>query len=455
MNRKEEYWALIRRLNETPPALEGAVKRAKARTRRRRISRLWEIPAVSFVSLAACFVLLVNVFPTFALACSNIPFLRELAAAVALSPSLSAALEHDYVQYIGQTQTVDDVTLSLEYAIADEKQAVVFYRLDGPWSIDCALLDPSGQPLEGYSVSMSNSAAGYDELRQFNIHFNELLPPEKLTLSLTLRYRPDWFSPTSPDITALIDRNDGSFEDFLSRQQTVSYTFSIALDPGRMAEAVTVPVDQWLELDGQRILVDRLELAPTRSILYLDSDPANDKWLRRLSFWFEDGAGNRYTHGDGILSATGEPDSPEFLTYYWQSFYFDLPEGLTLCVDTAVWQDKAERWASLDLAAGTAAGLPEGCALRSVRQEGTDITLWISSQVQQYPFVGFYRDPEGLTRYLNRTGMSFDAHDPETQEPIPYLYLYTLEDYSWDTVEFQLDYTRYTALEDPLAIPIT
>ena len=69
-------------------------------------------------SLAACFiafVLLVNLFPPFARACGNVPSLRELALAGAWSPSLSAAVENDYVQPVGIVRTENGVTLSVEY----------------------------------------------------------------------------------------------------------------------------------------------------------------------------------------------------------------------------------------------------------------------------------------------------------------------------------------------------
>lgn len=91
MNRTEEYWALMQELSAPPPALDGTVERALRRARRRRRNgRLWKIPAASLASLAACFVLLVNVFPTFALACSHVPFCGTWPPAVAFSPSLSA-----------------------------------------------------------------------------------------------------------------------------------------------------------------------------------------------------------------------------------------------------------------------------------------------------------------------------------------------------------------------------
>ena len=44
----------------------------------------------------------------------SVTVLRELAQAVAWSPSLSAAVENDYVQPIGQSQTVNGVTATVE-----------------------------------------------------------------------------------------------------------------------------------------------------------------------------------------------------------------------------------------------------------------------------------------------------------------------------------------------------
>ena len=47
-------------------------------------------------------------------------------------------------------------------------------------------------------------------------------------------------------------------------------------------------MNRWIELDGQRIQVERLEYTPTRTILYLGEDQANTAWLKSLKFWFED-----------------------------------------------------------------------------------------------------------------------------------------------------------------------
>ena len=122
MDRMEEYRLLLDELEQTPSGLESALPRARARYRRRRLSRWIAAPAGSVAAMFAVFVLLVNLVTPFALACSNIPILKELTAAVAFSPSLKAAIEHEYVQRVVQSQTDGDVTMKVEYLIVDQKQ---------------------------------------------------------------------------------------------------------------------------------------------------------------------------------------------------------------------------------------------------------------------------------------------------------------------------------------------
>ena len=64
-------------------------------------------------------------------ACGGVPLLRELAKAVSFSPSLSAAVENEYVQPIGLSQTKNGITATMEYVIVDQKQVNIFYTLKG------------------------------------------------------------------------------------------------------------------------------------------------------------------------------------------------------------------------------------------------------------------------------------------------------------------------------------
>ena len=101
MNRMDEYTALLAELEQTPEELDHTVN--KALNRKNTLQKKRRFFGTSLGGLAACFatfVLLVNLFPPFARACGSVPVLRELAKAVAWSPSLSAAVENDYVQPI-------------------------------------------------------------------------------------------------------------------------------------------------------------------------------------------------------------------------------------------------------------------------------------------------------------------------------------------------------------------
>ena len=124
MNRKLEYQELLQELDKTVPELEFTLERAYAKKRRRNcIIR----PLASIAATFALFVVLVNFCTPVAYACSKVPFLRNLAEAVTFSRSLSDAVENEYVQPMYLTQTVGDITASVEYLIVDQKQVNVFF----------------------------------------------------------------------------------------------------------------------------------------------------------------------------------------------------------------------------------------------------------------------------------------------------------------------------------------
>lgn len=429
MSRQQEYWDLIRELNQTPAALEGAALRAKARARRRRAGKRWGISLGSAAGVCAAFVLAVNTLPTFALACGKVPVLRELAAAVAFSPSLSAAVEHDYVQYIGQSQSFDGLTLTLEYVIADAQQMVVFYRTDGGaypyYSISCDLKDENGIPLQGYTVTSGDSQ---EELKQFQIHFSALEAiPQKPTLELEL-----W----------------GSDHEGNEERLGHIYTFPITLDPAKTAPAVEMPVGEWVEVDGQRLLVDRLELTPTKTALYLADDPDNTAWLEDLDFHFTGENGAVYDAVDSTISASGG------YTYYFQSLYFvEDRSDLTLHLDKAVWLDKETGPVTVDLAANTWTGqLPEEVTGLTVERVSTQSTgeewvVKVSSTTSRSPFELEFRDPEGGSHTTGGYSMRNDREAPGNYE-----FEYILENYPWDSARFTLSFTHTHSLD--LSIPL-
>lgn len=456
-NRTDEYRALINELSQPPKELDDSVNRARERARRSGLVHRLATPAASFAAVAASFVLLVNVFPTFALACSGVPVIRELTAAVAFSPSLSAAVAHDYVQYIGQSQTVDGVTVNLGYAIVDKFQAVFFYSAEeGLFTPIPTITAPDGEVVSGYATSDSyvDGQDGFNDMT-FSFLGEASGLPDRFTLEMSFQKRPEQGqageavapSAVAPDdFTESVDPRDDP--------NTLRFTFDISLDPARISSGKVVDVGKWMELDGQRLLVDRLEFFPTRTVVYLGEDEANTAWLQGLKFWFEDGKGTVYDNIDGALSASGETDSGSYLTYYFQSFYYDQPKELTLCVGKTAWLDKDAPHVLLDLTTGACTGLPDGVQVNAVTHTGTAVEVEFHLPLAKgfgQLFRVYYWDPEGGQHEFRRWG-SGKVWDEDTHEEIAVYEIIYLDNYPWDTVELEPSYTSVSAYDQPVRV---
>lgn len=460
-NRNAEYWSLVGELSQPPEELERSVERARKRARRAGPLRRLAAPAASLAAVAAAFVLLVNVFPTFALACSGVPIVRELAAAAAFSPSLAAAVEHDYVQYIGQSQTVDGVTVKLEYAIVDKHQAAFFYSTDAGVHMDPIprLTAPDGESVGGYASRSYIAGAGF-HVEDLNCMTLSFVPgmglPERITLELFLNPRSEQDTAAPP--SAYAPEEDKAPVPPWEETQNLRFAFDVTLDPARISGGETVEVGRWVELDGQRILVDRLELYPTRTILYLGEDSGNSAWLRSLKFFFEDGKGRVYDDADGVLTASGKEGSDSYLTYYFQSFYYAAPENLTLHITKAEWLNKDAPPVRLDLATGACSGLPEDVSIDGVTPSGDGSTVMVKmlypsdrAQLGQ-TFSQTYRDPEGGEHSFTHWGSGTEYNDAG-QETGSYELLY-FDDYPWDTAELELNYTGLSQFDPAVQVDL-
>lgn len=421
MNRMQEYEALLQEMQELPPQLNGTARRARARQRGRR----WGASLASLAGVCAAFVLAVNWLPTFARACAGVPFLRELVAAVAFSPSLSEAVAHDYAQLVDQSRTVDGVTVTVEYVVADAQQMVVFYRTSGEvdWEVDCDLEDEEGNPLTGYVVTSYTAAGdGGEDLRRLSIHFTDLAVPDTLVLKLCLWDEEENWGP---------------------------YTFPIRLDPEKTAKTRTISVGQWVELDGQRLRVDRLELTPTRTALYLQADPDNSAWLKGFSFHFTGADGTVYEDLDSEIGGVGQEKG--VYTYYFQSLYF-VEEELTLWIDESVWLEKDAPEISLDLTDGQYAGeLPAYVTSLTVEQEATSDggyrrVIWVESATRQIPFAVTYQDGAGGEQSFSGVSvLTANLEKPDASTVTRFRYL--LERDTGNTLELFPAYTWITKLD--------
>lgn len=323
MNRNDEFKALTRALEEEAPSLNASLRKAE---RRRARKRYMIRPLIGLAAVFAVFVALVNLSTPVASALSRIPVLTDLVRAVRFSPSLEAAVQNDYVQLDGQSQTKNGVTVTVEYLIVDDQQLHVFYRLeteepDRISTIPSVILEPD---VSYFGVSnLSQESEG--DLMHAAVFLAQT--PEYLTFRLQV-----------------MDCDDPDLE-------LVRFDFPLHVDTTMIAPAKTRVLDQPVELSGQRFTLKQLEIYPTHITLHLEEDADNTAWLDQLQFCFETEDGKQFSAGSSGLISRGEDNTDSALTYYAESPYFYEADSFKLVVFGAKLRDKSV-WIPLDLETG-------------------------------------------------------------------------------------------------------
>ena len=451
MNRTEEYWALAAQLKEPPPELAGTVDRARARARRERRGKRLGVPLASLGGAAAAFAVLVNCSTPLAMACRRVPFVRELAQAVALQPSLKAAFENDYVQPVGQSQTQNGITATVESLIVDQTSLNVFYTLSwaGDTWLDITpdLLDENREPPAGSrGAAWEDPGETEEHWRLATFYFDGVDLPEELQLVLEVsdsgRNKGRFAGPAeAPD--ASLPWPDA--ESAPRSPVLAEFTFPLTIDPTLLGPGRTVEVGQWITLDGQRLYLDELTIDPTRMDLTLEAHPDNTAELCRLECYALDGAGNRYDR-PSVTYGGGEAIQLE-------SCYFSENQDLTLYIQEAQWLDQDRTSFTLDLAAGEAGWLPEALGDLTIERREGNVYLSFRNDGQSVTFDGYYYDPEGGRHDWGSMSMSSTDEDGDgwCETMTEYRVLW---DYPWDSVTIPLSSNRVTAFDPPIQVDL-
>ena len=388
MNRNEEYHALLVELEQSPKELGNTVQKAlKRESTSRKKRRAWAVFCGSLAACFACFVLLVNLSVPFARACGNIPVLRELAKAVSWSPSLSAAVENEYVQPIGKSQTVNGITATIEYVIVDQKQLNIFFTLnaDGYDNLNAEM--PRYEPEQVCSTIGSSWDQPPGTLLNYTLDYGEGNVPDGFTITFGVT---TW---VEPDGSAAPEAPATSYEDEMLEpveeeepDYLAEFTFDLEFDPEFTAKGEIVPVNQTFDLDGQSLTVTEVEVYPTHVRVNVADDPVNIAWLKGLEFYLENEDGERFEPISNGVTASGGPDSPANVSFRLESPYFARSEHLTLHVTGAEWLDKDMETVRVDLANRTAERLPEGVTFQSAekRDGGWVLTFRVQQRREHF-----------------------------------------------------------------------
>ena len=472
MNRIEEYEVLLKELETTPENLESTVE--KALKRENTFQKKRRILVSSAGSLAACFaafVLLVNLSVPFARACGSIPLISDLARAVSWSPSLSAAVEHDYVQPMNLSQYQNGITAKVEYLIVDRKQVDVFFSIQ---SDDYAHLDLDHPTLtvpgkqDGYASSFSSYGIENGDLMELRIDFMDRDVPDCLTMTFGVYDDPDRYKTSKPVESSLMDYGDELLDENQEEQREIlaTFTFELHFDPTYTEQGAVIDVGETFLLDGQSVTLTEAEIYPTHLRLNFDYDPANTAWLTELNFYLENERGERFNGIVNGISATGNPDDPSTDSVWLDSPYFSTGEHLTLHVTGASWIDKGQERVKVDLAKGMIENPPQGVRLEwaEKRNAGWVVSFsagarWEKTMHYQIWKSCFY-DEDGTAHDIDQRGVSdspmilgeisgaelesYEAAEKAAKEEGRYFETFGLKDYTADCVWLEPCWTRIT-----------
>ena len=427
MTRMEEYQALRAELETAPEALENTVERALTREKTcRKKKRFWGIPVGSLAACFALFLLLVNCFPTFAAACEGLPVLGGLAEALQFDKSLRLAVENEYVQPLGLSQTENGITARVEYLIVDQKNVNIFFRF----------FAKDGRPLRaGYSADTPGCVSVMENLdlmedgtlRRIGIMATDELPD---TLALTLR------------------AYDGEYG---SDDLAAEFHFTIEYDPSFTAQGEVIPVGTAFTLEGQTLIVDRAEIYPTHMRLIIQEAAENTAELASLDFCLTDDRGRTYDAGAGCLIRMGTAENGEYC-YLVESPWFQNGKSYTLHIRGAQFLSKDRPPVRVDLRAKTAERLPDGVSLKDVQRQSD---MWVILFDRTPPPEGLTHSSTQFTSYYRSEDGTREGHTGigvRTDNTEEYL---TLEDgYPEDVVYLFLCYDSTIFLPKSLDIPL-
>lgn len=440
MDRMTEYYALLE--EPLPSALEDCVDRAQRRHRGTRMGRRCGIPVAALGGVAAAFILLVNTSVPFARACGSVPFLKDLAVSVAFSPSLKAAVEHEHVQSVGAVMEENGITLNIEYIIADPRQVNIFYTLT----------DEAGEALYAEAdIAMPDGA------RMESVHYGGATGGEDGELRTTTV---DFFGADAPGVLRFtLEVWRGGFD---TGTPAATFTADLTLDPVFAGLSQVVELNRTVELEGQTLVFRRVEVYPTHVRIAVSPGPGNTAALEGLKLALVDGEGRRVEGIRNGISASGV-DSGE-TAYHLESSYFWNAQSLTLEIAGATWLDAGRETATLDIASGTADGLPEGVTLGAAVREGGSVR--VSLIAPTLPGGGMYSvqgnvwlDGNGEKHDINSISALGGRSTFTTQDGLAVSEGYFCEEIyllncPWDRVELTLAFTRRSTYEDPVRVTV-
>ena len=448
---------------------------AQAKPRSKWVPRLQKTIAVVTCTLLI-FVGAVNVSPAFASGAAKVPIVRELVKAVLFDPSMKAAIEHDYVQLVKKTATDNGFTLHVEYLVADPRNLTVYYKMDeiterndqdGPeYQFDFDLLDMDGNDLEGYGASWDYPISEEEKEALNAVKYNftgEAVLPEQVQVRLIVKEAQLLSEEDQKafDTARELGGTAGliaSFEEPTPEYvQVAELVVPLTIDQSSLFNVRTLELDYEIELEGQRVIFDTVEIYPTQIRVLWHADEANTHLIAGLRLELQSKTFGKWQGISNGVSGIGAADSPERQTWL-ESNWFSEEDAYQLAVTQYALIPKDKQMVSYEYSTNMFTNLPEYITLVEAVPCDTGLFMvfdFVNTvdvvQGQALYHESVHQSGSGNSKYYSK------ASEEDVENNLHYFYndfIVSGVDYEHEPIVFKLTWAPPVLLEEPIIVPI-
>lgn len=273
--------------------ITSSIKKAK---RDHRIKVIQTFSVLIFVPILT-FTILVNTNQQFVSAINEMPIMSDLIDMFKYNPSIYKARNTDGFQKIDKSYVTDDYTLYLESMVVDEDQIAIYYEVKTNLSDNDYIYE---MQIQEYGFSTSYPIGGWK--------FNELTatvidPRETISLdNFTLEFKIEKSTYPNEQIgkTMIVEINN---------------------DLSKIVKANITEINQEMMIEDQKVIIEKIEVLPLRSIVYIEQDPNNSKEIRNFELYMKSENGEIIEEVRSGISSFGTND--HINAYVLESPYTD------------------------------------------------------------------------------------------------------------------------------------
>ncbi|MBP3341627.1 MAG: hypothetical protein J6K99_03770, partial [Peptococcaceae bacterium] len=238
----------------------------------------------------------------------------------------------------------------------------------------------------------------------------------------------------------------------------------LTIDKGSLFNVRTLNMNRTVELDGQRIVFDKVEIYPTQIRVLWHTDETNTHLIDGLRIELQSKERGKWQGISNGVSGIGATDSPERQTWL-ESNWFSDEEEYQLVITQYALIPKDKRMVSYDYSTNTFTNLPEYARLKEAipSESGLYMEFEFKSttevvnggvlQREEFDRMGsgkVYEDDKNVD-----ATEGFGGYTRDGEHWFYNMFIVPGDEYKTEPIVFKLTWAPPILLEEPIIVPIT